>query len=259
MNRVLRYENVTAPGGPLTFADRGPLLTASGAPVVGRVSFADWDGDGRTDVLAAWDGLVALHRNLGDRGRDDAAGGRRLPGGERRAAPARARARAGGRPRRRRRPRPGGGRGGRAALLVRERGHAHGAAPHGRAADRLPRLHGRVPGREGRRLRRRRPPRHPGRPRVGARAPRRTSRACSDGCSATWARARRRGSRRATRRAARRTWSACSPRTPCGRTACARWTGTRDGLPDLLAGDSDGYVRLFRNLGPRPGPSSRRP
>ncbi|HET8647642.1 MAG TPA: VCBS repeat-containing protein, partial [Vicinamibacteria bacterium] len=65
MNRVLRYENTSARGGPLTFAERGPLLTAPGPPVVGRVSFADWDGDGRTDVLAAWEGLVALHRNLG--------------------------------------------------------------------------------------------------------------------------------------------------------------------------------------------------
>jgi hypothetical protein len=65
MNQVLRYENTTAKGGPLTFEDRGPLRTSAGAPVVGRVSFADWDGDGHVDALAAWDGLVALHRNPG--------------------------------------------------------------------------------------------------------------------------------------------------------------------------------------------------
>jgi hypothetical protein len=65
MNQVLRYENIGVAGGPLTFTDRGPLATRAGAPVVGRLAFADWDGDGRTDVLAAWDGLLALHRNLG--------------------------------------------------------------------------------------------------------------------------------------------------------------------------------------------------
>lgn len=65
MNRVFRYENTSARGGPLVFTDRGPLHTASGAPVVGRVGFVDWDGDGLADVLAAWDGLVALHRNNG--------------------------------------------------------------------------------------------------------------------------------------------------------------------------------------------------
>jgi hypothetical protein len=75
MNRVLRYENTSAPGTPLAFTDRGPLLTASGAAVVGRLCVADWDGDGRTDVLAAWDGVVALHRNLGD---DRALAGMRL-------------------------------------------------------------------------------------------------------------------------------------------------------------------------------------
>jgi FG-GAP-like repeat len=65
INRVVRYENVTAPGGPLTFADRGPLATASGRPLTGRVSFVDWDGDGRLDVLADSEGVVTFHRNLG--------------------------------------------------------------------------------------------------------------------------------------------------------------------------------------------------
>jgi hypothetical protein len=65
INRVVRYENVTVSGGLLTFADRGPLLTASGRPLTGRISFVDWDGDGREDVLADADGVVAFHRNLG--------------------------------------------------------------------------------------------------------------------------------------------------------------------------------------------------
>jgi len=47
----VRYENVTVRGGPLTFADRGPLVTTSGRPLTSRISFADWDGDGREDVL----------------------------------------------------------------------------------------------------------------------------------------------------------------------------------------------------------------
>lgn len=64
-NQVLRYENVTAPGGPLTFAERGPLLTVSGKPVAGTVTFVDWDGDGRMDVLAEADSLIAFHRNIG--------------------------------------------------------------------------------------------------------------------------------------------------------------------------------------------------
>jgi hypothetical protein len=65
INRVVRYENVTARGEPLTFADRGPLVTTSGRPLAGRISFADWDGDGRDDVLADADGIVTFHRNTG--------------------------------------------------------------------------------------------------------------------------------------------------------------------------------------------------
>ncbi|HUG52911.1 MAG TPA: VCBS repeat-containing protein, partial [Vicinamibacteria bacterium] len=64
-NRVLRYENVTTAGGALTFAERGPLTTAAGTPLTDRVSFVDWDGDGRLDVLTAAEGVVVFHRNLG--------------------------------------------------------------------------------------------------------------------------------------------------------------------------------------------------
>jgi hypothetical protein len=65
INRVVRYENVTVPGGPLTFQDRGPLATVSGVPLTDRIAFVDWDGDGRLDVLSFADGLIALHRNVG--------------------------------------------------------------------------------------------------------------------------------------------------------------------------------------------------
>ena len=62
---VLRYENTTRLGGPLTFTDRGSLIAVGGKPVLGPVSFADWDGDGRIDVLSDAEGLIALHRNVG--------------------------------------------------------------------------------------------------------------------------------------------------------------------------------------------------
>jgi hypothetical protein len=64
-NRVVRYENVTVKGGPLTFADRGPIVSVSGVPLTGRVSFVDWDGDGRLDVLTDADDTVTLHRRVG--------------------------------------------------------------------------------------------------------------------------------------------------------------------------------------------------
>src|SRR5262249_47406599 len=62
---VVRYENVTVRGGPLTFLDRGPLTTVSGRPLTDRVSFVDWDGDGRLDVLTSADGILTFHRNVG--------------------------------------------------------------------------------------------------------------------------------------------------------------------------------------------------
>jgi len=65
INRVVRYENVTTPGGALTFQDRGPLATTSGKPLADRIAIVDWDGDGRPDVLSFADGLIALHRNVG--------------------------------------------------------------------------------------------------------------------------------------------------------------------------------------------------
>lgn len=55
--QVLRYENATAPGGPLTLVDRGRLLTASGRRLgsgwFAAVTVVDWDGDGNKDVLVS--------------------------------------------------------------------------------------------------------------------------------------------------------------------------------------------------------------
>src|SRR4029078_9902681 len=64
-NRVVRYENVTTKGGPLTFLDRGPITTVSGVPLTGRVSVVDWAAAGRLDVLTDADDTVTFHRNVG--------------------------------------------------------------------------------------------------------------------------------------------------------------------------------------------------
>ena len=64
------YENTTEPGGPLTFTDRGPLLTVTGQ-IIGMldsfagVTFVDLDGDGKRDVLLAKDSLLYFHKNIG--------------------------------------------------------------------------------------------------------------------------------------------------------------------------------------------------
>jgi VCBS repeat protein len=63
--QVLRYENTTPPGGLLEFTERGPLSTVSGKPVVGDITFVDWDGDGRTDILASAADQVVFYRNVG--------------------------------------------------------------------------------------------------------------------------------------------------------------------------------------------------
>ncbi len=68
--QVLVYENTTAPGGFLTFTERGSLMTRSGKQIGGRfvaVTFADWDADGKTDVIAAGYTNPMFFRNVGTR------------------------------------------------------------------------------------------------------------------------------------------------------------------------------------------------
>jgi hypothetical protein len=67
INQVVRYENTTAAGGRLAFTSRGVLRTRSGRLIAGRVAFTDWDGDGRLDLMCSSpEGLVAFHRNEGE-------------------------------------------------------------------------------------------------------------------------------------------------------------------------------------------------
>ena len=64
-SKVVRYENTTPSGGPLTFTDRGPITTQSGYYINSTVTIVDWDGDGKKDILSGQDGLVTFHRNIG--------------------------------------------------------------------------------------------------------------------------------------------------------------------------------------------------
>ncbi|MDH7601162.1 MAG: VCBS repeat-containing protein [Armatimonadota bacterium] len=67
---VIRFENVTEPGGLLTFVNRGRFLTVSGKPLgdnwFAAVTVVDWDGDGVKDILVARNGGVEFFHNLGD-------------------------------------------------------------------------------------------------------------------------------------------------------------------------------------------------
>ncbi len=74
--RIVVYENVTSPGKPLAFASAGPMtldsdeLLASGG--FAKPTVADFDGDGRKDLLFARDGKAVVCRrvveskNIGD-------------------------------------------------------------------------------------------------------------------------------------------------------------------------------------------------
>jgi len=68
---VLVYENVTpTEGGRLKFVRRGRLLTQDGTSVGGRfvaIAFADWDGDGKKDVVAAGYKTPMFFRNVGSK------------------------------------------------------------------------------------------------------------------------------------------------------------------------------------------------
>ena len=62
---VVRYENITPPGGPLTFVDRGMLKTQTGKSLNSNITIVDWDGDGKKDVLAGGEGIITFHKNIG--------------------------------------------------------------------------------------------------------------------------------------------------------------------------------------------------
>jgi len=62
---VLVYENQRAATGRFELVERGALTTESGALVAGPVTIADWDGDGRGDVIASVGVSLVWHRNLG--------------------------------------------------------------------------------------------------------------------------------------------------------------------------------------------------
>ena len=68
--QVAFYENGSGPADPPgarppRWLDRGPLLTRAGRPVLGSATCADWDGDSRTDVITAAEDLIVLYRNEG--------------------------------------------------------------------------------------------------------------------------------------------------------------------------------------------------
>ncbi len=65
VNYLWRYENVTPPGGQLTFAAPTHLNTRTGKRIGSGVTFVDWDNDGKMDVLGRADSIVTLYRNVG--------------------------------------------------------------------------------------------------------------------------------------------------------------------------------------------------
>ena len=66
---VLLYENVTQPGGQITFECRGRVLTQSGKALgdswFAKVTVVDWDGDGVRDLLICRDDHIEFFRNIG--------------------------------------------------------------------------------------------------------------------------------------------------------------------------------------------------
>ena len=66
MNQVSMYENTTIRGKPLTFTYRGKLMTPSGKTPGSTVRFADLDGDGRTDIFSnRGEGTITFYKNTG--------------------------------------------------------------------------------------------------------------------------------------------------------------------------------------------------
>jgi len=75
--QVVRYENTTPKGGPVTLVNRGRLLGRSGESLgsgwFAAVTVVDWDGDGKKDLLVTrhelegqLDDLIEFHRNIGN-------------------------------------------------------------------------------------------------------------------------------------------------------------------------------------------------
>ncbi|MEX2233089.1 MAG: VCBS repeat-containing protein, partial [Cyclobacteriaceae bacterium] len=66
VNQVSKYENTTVRGGQLTFAYRGKLTTPEGKTLGSTVRFADYDGDGKTDVFSnRGEGVITFYKNIG--------------------------------------------------------------------------------------------------------------------------------------------------------------------------------------------------
>lgn len=65
VNQVSKYENTTGQGGQLTFAYRGKLTTLGGKTLGSTVRFADYDGDGKTDVFSnRGEGAITFYKNI---------------------------------------------------------------------------------------------------------------------------------------------------------------------------------------------------
>ncbi|HMH22522.1 MAG TPA: VCBS repeat-containing protein [Puia sp.] len=64
-NQVSIYENTTVPGGQLCFTYRGKLTTQLGKSMGSTIRFADLDGDGKTDVFSnRGEGLITFYKNI---------------------------------------------------------------------------------------------------------------------------------------------------------------------------------------------------
>jgi hypothetical protein len=78
--KIVFFENITTPGGQLTFVDRGPMKTISGTPLAGGKQAGGWfpsvtfvedfdgDRDSRVDILVGSNNHCYLYRNLGTDG-----------------------------------------------------------------------------------------------------------------------------------------------------------------------------------------------